>query len=181
MPRHIAFLRGINVGGHRVKMEELRRLFGGLGFSDVSTFIASGNVVFESPTEDGAGLEREIEGHLKKELGYEVATFIRSIVELRAIAALEPFGAADPDHSLYVVFLHAPPDDEARRALSDLRSAFDDFQVEEREIYWLCRGRLTESPAFKGAFAKAMGRTRTTMRKVTTLRRMVAKYTPSPG
>ncbi len=162
-------------------MDELGRLFVGLGFSDVSTFIASGNVVFESPDEDRAGLERKIEWHLEIELGYEVATLIRSITELEAITAFEPFGAADPDHSLYVVFLHAPPDDEARRGLSDLRSAFDDFQVEGREIYWLCRGRLTESPAFKGGFAKAMGATPTTMRKITTLQRMVAKYATPPG
>ncbi len=181
MPRHIAFLRGINVGGHRVKMEELGRLFGGLGFSDVSTFIASGNVVFESPNEDCPGLEREIEGHLETELGYEVATFIRSITELEAIVAVEPGVAADPEHSLSVVFLHAPPDDEARRALSDLQSAFDEFRVKGREIYWLCRGRLTESPAFEGGFAKAMGTTPTTTRKITTLRRMVAKYATPPG
>ena len=181
MPRHIAFLRGINVGGHRVKMDELRGLFEGLGFSSVSTFIASGNVVFESPDEDSAGLERQIEGHLEKELGYEVVTFIRSMAKLEVIAALEPFGAADPDHSMYVVFLHAPPDDEARRGLGDLRSAFDDFHVEGREIYWLCRGKLTESPAFDGGFAKAMGATPTTMRKITTPRRMVAKYVTPAG
>ena len=181
MPRHIAFLRGINVGGHRVKMEELGRLFGGLGFSDVSTFIASGNVVFESPNEDCPGLEREIERHLETELGYEVATFMRSITELEAIVAVEPGVAADPEHSLYVVFLHAPPDDETRRALSDLQSAFDEFLVEGREIYWLCRGRLTESPAFKGGFAKAMRTTPTTTRKITTLQRMVAKYAAPPG
>ncbi|MCH7565028.1 MAG: DUF1697 domain-containing protein [Gemmatimonadetes bacterium] len=181
MPRHIAFLRGINVGGHRVKMDEVGHLFVGLGFSDVSTFIASGNVVFESPDKDCAGLEQTIEGHLETELGYEVATFIRSITELQAISAVEPFGTADPNHSLYVVFLHAPPDDEVRHALSDLRSTFDDFQVEGGEIYWLCRGRLTESPAFKGGFAKAMGATPTTMRKITTLQRMVAKYAAPPG
>ena len=181
MPPHIAFLRGINVGGHRVKMEALCRLFEELGFSDVSTFIASRNVVFESPKEDGAGLEREIEGHLEKELGYQVATFLRSLTELEAITDLEPFGAVHPDHSMYVVFLHAPPDEEARRALSDLGSASDSFEVQGREIYWLCRGRLTESPAFKGGFAKVMGRTPTTMRKITTLRKMVAKYATLPG
>ena len=181
MPRQFAFLRGINVGGHRVKMEELRRIFAALGFSDVSAFIASGNLVFESPVEDRVGLEREIEGHLEKELGYEVATFLRSTVELVAITALEPFGVTDPDHSMSVVFLHAPPDDEARRRLSELRGAVDDFQVEGREIYWLCRGRLTASPAFKGGFAKAMRRTPTTMRKITTLRKMVAKYAIPPG
>jgi uncharacterized protein (DUF1697 family) len=176
MPRHIAFLRGINVGGHRIKMDELRRLFEGLGVSDVSTFIASGNVVFQSPDEDAAKLERQIEDHLEKELGYAVATFMRSMVELEAIAALEPFGAVHPDHSMYVVFLHASPDDEGTRGLTGLRSAFDDFQVVGCEIYWLCRGKLTESPAFEGGLARAMAATPNTMRKITTLRRMVAKY-----
>lgn len=177
MPRHVAFLRGINVGGHRVKMEELCRLFGGLGFLDVSTFIASGNVVFESPSEDGADLEREIAGHLEQELGYEVATFIRSFTELEAITTLEPFGVVDPDHSLYVALLHEPPKRATWSALEDLRGAFDDFQVDGNELYWLCRGRLSESPAFQKGFTKVMGRTPNTMRKITTLRKILAKYT----
>ncbi len=94
MPRHIAFLRGINVGGHRVKMDELRRLFGELSFSDVSTFIASGNVVFESPDEDRAGLEREIEGRFEEDGG-----------QVRAIPRLATPSAFQSD----LPPLHAPP------------------------------------------------------------------------
>ncbi len=47
MPRYVAFLRAVNVGGRIVKMDELRRLFAGAGFADVETFIASGNVIFD--------------------------------------------------------------------------------------------------------------------------------------
>lgn len=52
MPSHVAFLRGINVGGHRVKMDRLRGLFGEMGSEGVSTFIASGNVHFNSEATD---------------------------------------------------------------------------------------------------------------------------------
>ena len=53
MPRYVAFLRAINVGGHIVKMDQLRKLFTQLGLTDVETFIASGNVLFTSPSKSG--------------------------------------------------------------------------------------------------------------------------------
>src|SRR4030095_12804333 len=82
MPRYVAFLRAINVGGHIVKMDQLRKLFTQLGFTDVETFIASGNVLFTSPSKSGAALEAKIEKHLKAALGYEVATFVRTATEV---------------------------------------------------------------------------------------------------
>src|SRR5512140_195973 len=92
MNRKIAFLRAINVGGHVVKMDALRAIFSSLGFTDVETFIASGNVVFSANGSDSA-LETKIETALEKELGYAVATFVRSIDELGTIAARELFPA----------------------------------------------------------------------------------------
>jgi uncharacterized protein (DUF1697 family) len=68
MTRYIAFLRAINVGGHNVKMDYLRELFESLGYVNVQTFIASGNVIFDSPTEDARTLEKEIEDHLSSTL-----------------------------------------------------------------------------------------------------------------
>ena len=78
MPRLVAFLRAINVGGHTVTMEELRRLFTSLGGKDVETFIASGNVIFNSRSRDIPALEHTIEQRLHAALGYEVATFVRT-------------------------------------------------------------------------------------------------------
>jgi uncharacterized protein (DUF1697 family) len=66
MPRYVAFLRAINVGGHIVKMDYLRSLFEELGFTNVETFIASGNVVFDSSYKNPASLEKKIEGHQQK-------------------------------------------------------------------------------------------------------------------
>src|SRR5205814_3611258 len=76
MPRYVAFLRAINVGGHIVKMDDLRRQFEKLGFTDVQTFIASGNVIFTSPSKDGKALERRIEERLEKAIRYEVRTCV---------------------------------------------------------------------------------------------------------
>lgn len=179
MSRSIAFLRGINVGGHRVKMDRLRELFEELGFSDVETFIASGNVIFTANSSDPADLEREIERHLERQLGYDVATFIRSPRELAAIATFEPFapwGEEGSDDSLYVIFLPAPPDAELRERFDDLGTPMDDFQFSGREIYWLIRGKLSDSPLFGAGLAKATGKVPNTMRNMTTLRRLVAMY-----
>ena len=86
MARHVALLRAINVGGHVVKMDALRGHCEALGLGQVETFIASGNVIFESRA-GAAALEKKLEAHLRQTLGYEVATFIRSAAELAACAS----------------------------------------------------------------------------------------------
>ncbi len=91
MPKYVAFLRAINVGGHIVKMDHLRQLFETLGFDNVETFIASGNVIFDSTSKSTKTLERKIETLLKETFGYPVATFIRSTSELANIANYKPF------------------------------------------------------------------------------------------
>ena len=79
MSRYITLLRAINVGrGRTVKMEVLRQLFGSFGFSKITTFIASGNVIFETSTKSIKSLEKRIEKRLEEALGYEVAAFIRT-------------------------------------------------------------------------------------------------------
>jgi len=181
MPRYIAFLRAINVGGHIVKMGHLRKLFSSLGFSNVETFIASGNVIFESPAKNAQTLEKKIEGHLQKSLGYEVATFIRSASELAAIAKYKPFRPSELDAegtSLYIAFLPVPPNGESQQKLMAFRTEADDFHVHEREIYWLCRKKISES-VFSGALLeKTMGMP-ATMRNSTTVKKLGAKYLAS--
>lgn len=176
--RLIAFLRAINVGGHNVKMDRLRGLFESLGLSNVETFIASGNVIFDPPTESAETLEKRIEDHLRESLGYEVATFIRSTSELAEISDYRPFAAPELDRegsSLYVAFLQTLPGDEARERLLAFRGEIDDFHVRGREVYWLCRKRMSES-AFSGALLEKTLGMQATMRNATTLRRLAAKY-----
>ncbi|HJX26505.1 MAG TPA: DUF1697 domain-containing protein [Thermoanaerobaculia bacterium] len=178
MIKYIAFLRAINVGGHTVKMDRLRDLFAALGFSNVETFIASGNVIFEANDEGAQALEKKIEAHLRKSLGYEVATFLRSALELAAVARYQPFPAAELEaegNTLYIGFLPAPPDHEARQRLLALRTEIDEFHVHEREIYWLCRKKFSESKVSGATLEKRAGMP-ATLRNSTTVRKIAAKY-----
>ena len=91
MARYVAFLRAVNVGGRIVKMDELRGLFAEVGLSEVETFIASGNVIFSTTAKATAALEQKIETHLKKALGYDVPTLIRTTAEVAIAAARTPY------------------------------------------------------------------------------------------
>ena len=184
MKRYIAFLRGINVGGHRVKMDRLRSLFEEMGFADVSTFIASGNVIFSAKSNDVASLSARIEGCLAERLGYDVATFIRTPAELETIAGFEPAdsGRGEPSaSSLYVVLLQAPAADDLRSTLSGRSSEMDEFRFSGREIYWLIQGKITESQFFGREFEKATRGVPNTTRNITTIRRLVAKLGAKSG
>jgi uncharacterized protein (DUF1697 family) len=179
LTRYIAFLRAINVGGHTVKMNDLRRLFEALGFSNVETFIASGNVIFDAPAADVRALETKIERHLHKSLGYEVVTFIRTAAEISALAKYKPFKSKELDAdtaSLYIAFLRDAPGAAAQQKLMALRTAINDFNVQEREAYWLCRTRMMSESGLSGPFIeKALGMP-ATMRNVTTLNKIAQRF-----
>jgi uncharacterized protein (DUF1697 family) len=179
MPRYVALLRGINVGGHRVKMDHLRSLFGDMGFDDVATFIASGNVIFSTPSEDPSELESAIEKHLHGALGYEVATFVRTPAELLDTIDIRGDEANDPDHSVYVTFTQSAPADTVRNVLVALESGNDRFEFHGREVYWLICGKLSASPLFKGNdVAKVMKSVPHTARNITSLQKLLAKLGP---
>jgi uncharacterized protein (DUF1697 family) len=178
MPRYIAFLRAINVGGHHtVRMDFLRRLFESLGFSNVETFIASGNVVFETTAQNAQALERVIENRLREALGYEVATFIRTDAELAVAASYKPFSQSELDGAaaLNIAFLGEGLDDKSSQRLLTLRTEIDDFHIHEREIYWLCRKKQGGSKISNAVLEKAIGR-KSTLRGANTVRKMAAKY-----
>lgn len=178
--RFVAFLRGINVGGHRVSMKQLAELFRALKFANVATFIASGNVIFEGPWTDAPALEKKIEGHLERSLGYAVDTFLRTPDELAAVAAHQPFacdGGEAVGHSLHVGFLREALGGEAAKKLLALGTAVDDFEVAGRELYWRCRVRVSDSLATWPVVSKTIG-VSSTMRNVTTVRKLAAKYPP---
>ena len=177
MPRYFAFLRAINVGGRVVKMDELRGIFERLEFLEVETFIASGNVIFESAARKSEPLERMIERALEGALGYEVATFVRCDAELAAVARHRPFPPEQiaAARSLNVGFVATPPDPAARRRLEALRTDVDDFAVAEREVYWLLRTRQSESKLTGTQFERALGQ-RVTLRGVRSLERLAKKY-----
>jgi uncharacterized protein (DUF1697 family) len=180
MSRFIAFLRAINIGGGRtVKMESLRQVFESLGFSGVATFIASGNVVFETTTKNTRTLERKIEKRLREALGYEVATSIRTDAELAEVANYEPFPQSkrDADANLNIVFLADRLDGKTRQKVRALRTDTDDFRVRGRELYWLRRKKQNGSTFSTVPLEKTLGRP-FTIRGAKTVKELVAKYGP---
>lgn len=178
MPKYAAFLRAINVGGHLVKMDRLRTLFEALGFSNVETFIASGNVIFDSRSTNTESLEKKIEKQLLQALGYEVATFVRSIPEVERIANSQPFSAAelkDNGNRIYVGFLSQAPSEESRSELMKCADKHNDFVIINREVFWLCRVKFSETD-FSGARLEKILKLKTTLRNVNTPQRIAAKY-----
>lgn len=171
MAKYVALLRAINVGKHIVKMDKLRALFEDLGYTNVETFIASGQVIFDAPSKDTTKLEAKIEKHLRDALGYDVATFIRTPAELAKVAR-----RVDPGKSvLYVCFTKQKPGAAAQKKLAEYNNEVDQFVVHGREVYWLCAKTLSQSK-FTGALLEKIIGMPATARNINTVNRLVAKY-----
>jgi uncharacterized protein (DUF1697 family) len=177
MARRVAFLRAVNVGGHTIRMADLRVTFEGLGFTAVETFIASGNVLFDAPKHDDDKLESVIERGLEARFGFPIETFVRSAAELAEVAARKPFERADvtaDDRKLFVAFLDRRPTAEAVARLLALGTPDDAFAVVGREVYWLRRGGMGTSPFPAGFLEKTLGMP-ATLRGAPTIQRLLAK------
>jgi len=174
--RYIAFLKGINVGGHTVKMDRLRSLFADLGFDEVETFIASGNVIFVSSEGEVHKLELEIGAHLESALGYSIPTFIRSSEELRRIAACQPFSESElalEGSSLYIAFLPRSLSADAG-GIEAASTDTDLFRIQGSELYWHCRTRFSDSP-FSGPKLERLLGMPATVRNSTTVKKLASK------
>ena len=155
-----AFLRGMNVGGHRLTNVELRAHFAAMGFREVATFRASGNVVFAADARPADAVRARIEQGLADALGYAVPTFIRSADELRAIAGHRPFPAPALRASkgkLQVVLLSSAPAAKARREVLALAGEEDRLALRGRELFWLPSGGILESPLDMKSIERLLG------------------------
>ncbi len=178
MNRYVAFLRGMNLGKRRIKNEELRAHFEAMGLDQVSTFRASGNVIFATPGREGESkLAQRVEAELGERLGYDVPVFLRSDEELTAIAAQKPFPAAKVQKSkgkLQVSLLQKKPSATAKRKVLALATGDDLLAIEGRELYWLPSGGLLESDLDLKAVEMLLGTD--TRRTMGTIEQIAAKY-----
>jgi uncharacterized protein (DUF1697 family) len=173
----VAFLRGMNLGGRRIRNEELRAEFEALGFEGVATFRASGNVVFAVCRGNGAPPAKRIEAGLGDALGYEVPVFLRNCAEVAEIAAHEPFAANAVEASkgkLQVTFLAKKPSAAARRKVESLATDADRLAIAGRELYWLPSGGISESGLDWKPIDAALGSG--TMRTMGTVEQIAARY-----
>lgn len=178
MSKYVALLKAINVGGHTVKMDHLKNLFEKIEFENVQTFIASGNVIFDSKSKNVDAIKKRIETELEKSLGYKVPTFIRTTDELKIISEYKPFKKSDlvnEQNFLYIGFLDNQPDQASQKKVLALSDKANEFQFNNKELYWLCRKNFSDSGITGKALEKALGM-ETTVRNSTTIRKMVLKY-----
>ncbi|MGW5337632.1 MULTISPECIES: DUF1697 domain-containing protein [Rhodococcus] len=172
MTRLVALLRGINVGGIRIRMADLKKVFVGLGFENVRTVLASGNVLFDSE-DDPATAKARIEAALTERFGYEAYTFVVEQSYLARVVEAYPFDDARADRHSYVVFVSDPAVLESLATLSDdLDPNLECIEVGKRVLYWqVVKGSTLDSAVGKQS-GSARNKATTTVRNLNTLRRL---------
>jgi uncharacterized protein (DUF1697 family) len=171
MARYVAFLRAINTPPRHVKMDRLRATFEDLGLQNVATFIASGNVIFD--TDRRQGLAGRIEAALHHDLGFEVPVYLRTRDEVIAVADCRPFG--DRSGQAEVSFLPAAPDPAAVESLLATAGDDDRLAVIGREVYWHHPGHRSESTHSEATVVRIL-RMPTTRRSSRTVARIANEY-----
>lgn len=134
----ISLLRGINVSGQkRIRMEELLNLYESLGFTNVTTYIQSGNVVFGTGGEDTTGLAPRIESAIEQAFGFSVVVFNRQSADFQRILAGNPFliDRQEDPAKLHVTFLYHPPDAARLEELVVPPGETAEFVLGEQEIF----------------------------------------------
>lgn len=168
----------MNVGvHHRVTNDELRGMFSAMGFSEVKTFRASGNVAFTAEPRPLAKMTLAIEDGLAQALGYAVPTFLRAAEEMREIAAMRPFAPEIVEASkgkLQVSILASEPTAQVRAEVLALSDERDRLAFGGRELYWLPSGGTLETALDMAAIERTLGQT--TRRTKGTIEQMAAKH-----
>jgi len=174
MPRYVAFLRGINLGKRRVAMPRLAKIFEELGHTQVKTFIASGNILFDSGTRNASTIEAKASEHLESSLGYEVEVFVRTAAEIREIARAKHFPEDGKDkNTIHVRFFHESLPAEIRKKFESIRTPLDAFKVADGEFYWLVRSeRSSDSKVWTLPEIRALRLPGSTMRNIKTIRKI---------
>jgi len=176
MTRYVALLRGINVGGRRlIKMDELVRICSGAGLRNVRTFIASGNVIFESASANKAALTRKIEKALNQELGYEVTVILRTLSELEALVRRNPFQGRPSGKNVmqFVVFLGDEPKNIITIPLISTTEKFEVFAVIDGAAFILSRRKKTGWFGFPNNFVEKQFGVAGTTRNWSTINKII--------
>ncbi len=135
MAKYVAFVRGINVGGVVLKMEDLRAMLEYIGFSGVRTYIQSGNAVFESKEVNKRKMEAEIAQEIKNKIDRDVAVIVKTVEELRRIAESHPLAGLGDAKNLYVAILSHDPTVTDVGTLMETMNEVDRHEIANRAVY----------------------------------------------
>jgi len=167
---YVAFLRGINLGpSNKISMPELRAMAEELGFTDVGTYINSGNLMVSSPKK-AATVEREISEAIKKTFGRQIDVTVRTPAQLKKVLADNPYPDGNPSQ-VAVAFLTAAPAEDAKDRVAAVAADYEPFTFAGQQVYvnysrGLGRSKLAEK------FSDIVG-VSSTVRNIRTIEKVV--------
>lgn len=165
MEKFVAFLRGINVGGHhKVPMVELKELLDKMGFTNISTLLNSGNIVFDSKEPDTLKIEDTLSKQLEDHFGFSIPTMIRMGSSIQDLAAQEPFKdiKLTKDIRLYVSFLKEEKESELQLPYTSEDSSFKILRLKDLCICSVLDIAIGKTPKAMGILEKEYGKDITT-------------------
>jgi uncharacterized protein (DUF1697 family) len=172
MTCYVALLGSINIGGNRLKMDELTAALEDEGFDNVATVVASGNVLFDHSKAADAKLEAQIAGIVKDRFGIDTFAVVRSRDELKAAIENNPFAGQNEDKFVHTLFLQEPLDRDAFDAFAKAYDGPERLAAGTRELFVDFREGVADSKL--GQALKKL-KLRSTARNIRSLRRMLDK------
>jgi uncharacterized protein (DUF1697 family) len=157
----VSFLRGINMTGHNsVKMKDLSELYKDLGFSNILTYIQSGNVIFSASEKNtDEEISEIIKIGIRERFGYNIAVMIRTVVEMKNLISANTF-TGEPEFDITksaVILINKVPDTEKVKALTLIDTAPDRFKISGREIFIYCPDGFGKTKLYANFFDKRLG------------------------
>jgi uncharacterized protein (DUF1697 family) len=157
-------LRGVNLGPHnRLKMDELRTVYGSLGLRDVQTYVQSGNVIFRTD-KPGTALVRKIEDAIERKFGFRCDVVLRTVAELRNVIARNPFASrrdVAPGKLLVTFLADEPAAGGGERFVKRVSNCAEEVRLDARELYIYFPNGVGRSKLQWHALAQALGTTGT--------------------
>ena len=170
---YIALLRGINVGGHRpLKMEELRQMFVMLGFENVSTYIQSGNVVFDAADQDESQLATKIKNQIADTFEYDVPMIICTVEQLQKTLAELPFQKRE-SWKRYISFLSEQPNEKKQQKLVSQSNEIECFKMGNLVVYAHIDKETDQKQQFSTSFIERTLKVSVTNRNLRTVRKIL--------
>ena len=149
MPVYLALLRGINVGKKTIKMEDLRKLMSSSGYSNVKTYIQSGNVFFETKEKDKLKIAAALENLIEKQYGFDVTVFITDIGDVTKAVHNNPLAKRDfieeGTKQYYVTFLSEKPTEDNFDKLLKAPIGNDIVKLIDNNLYFKLETKASES------------------------------------
>jgi uncharacterized protein (DUF1697 family) len=131
---YVAFLRGVNLGpNNKISMPELRSMAEDLGYTDVATYINSGNLIVKS-TKKAATVEREIAGAIKDTFGRTIDVAVRTPAQLKKLLAENPYPDGNPSQ-VTVAFLTKAPAADAKQRVAAVAKDYEPFTFSGQQVY----------------------------------------------